>query len=119
MDHKETHTTTSYGEKNQERNLEQPGPVNWQNIIGKTIMSKDNFDMGKIIADPDTDYNTAYFINIEYGDHERFRIPKETIYKIGKDSVYTTLTEKEILETRTNDPFWTSMGSYVDHIGHK
>jgi hypothetical protein len=119
MNYKETTTPTSYGEKNQEKYLEQPGPVNWQNTIGKTIMSKDNLDMGKVIVDPDTDYNTSYFINIEYGDHERFRIPKETIYKIGKDSVYTTLTENAILETRTNDPFWTSMGSYISHTGHE
>lgn len=58
-------------------------------------------------------------ITIEHGDYERFRIPKETIYKIEKDSVYTTLTESEILETRKNDPFWTSMGSYTGHTGHE
>ena len=58
-------------------------------------------------------------IAIEYGDHERFRIPKETIYKIEKDSVYTTLTENEILETRKNDPFWTSMESDTGHTGHE
>jgi hypothetical protein len=29
--------------------------MDWQNTIGKTIMSKDNLDMGKVIADPDTD----------------------------------------------------------------
>jgi hypothetical protein len=40
-------------------------------------------------------------------------------YKIGKDSVYTTLTENEILETRTNDPFWTSRGDYISHTGHE
>jgi hypothetical protein len=107
MNYKET--DTSYGQKNQKKHLEQAGPVNWQNTIGKTIMSKDNLDMGKVIVDPDTDYNTSYLITIEYGDHERFRIPKETIYKIEKDSLYTTLTENEILETRKNDPYWTSM----------
>ena len=117
MDNKET--ATSYGEKNQEKHLEQAGPVNWQNIIGKTIMSKDNLDMGKVIVDHDTDYNTSYLITIEYGDHERFKIPKETIYKIEKDSVHTTLTENEILETRKYDPFWTSMGSYTGHTGHE
>jgi hypothetical protein len=93
--------------------------MDWQNTIGKTIMSKDNLDMGKVIADPDTDYNTSYLITIEHGDHERFMIPKETIYKIEKDSVYTTLTENEILETRKNDSFWTSMGSYTGHTGHE
>jgi hypothetical protein len=117
MDDKET--ATSYVEKNQEKHLEQPRPVDWQNTKGKTIMSKDNLDMGKVIVDPDTDYNTSYLITIEYGDHQRFRIPKETIYKIDKGSVYTTLTENEILETRKNDPFWTSMGSYTGHIGHE
>jgi hypothetical protein len=90
MDYKEIPATTSYGEKNQEKHLGQPRPVNWQDTIGKTIMSKDNLDMGKVIVDPDTDYNTSYLISIEYGDHERFRIPKETIYKIEKDSVYNT-----------------------------
>ena len=50
MDNKET--ATSYGEKNQEKHLKQAGPVNWQNTIGKTIMSKDNLDMGKVIVDP-------------------------------------------------------------------
>jgi hypothetical protein len=117
MDYKET--ATPYGEKNREKHLEQAGPVNWQNTIGKTIMSKDNLDMGKVIADPNTDYNTSYLITIEHGDHERFMIPKETIYKIEKDSVYTTLTENEILETRKNDSFWTSMGSYTGHTGHE
>lgn len=117
MDNKET--ATADGEKKQNKHLEQAGPVNWQNTIGKTIMSKDNLDMGKVIVDPGTDYNTSYLITIEYGDHERFRIPKETIYKIEEDSVYTTLTENEILETRKNDPYWTSMGSYTGHIGHE
>jgi hypothetical protein len=119
MDYKEIPATTSYEEKNQQKHLGQRRPVNWQDTIGKTIMSKDNLDMGKVIVDPDTDYNTSYLISIEYGDHERFRIPKETIYKIEKDSVYTTLTENEILETRKNDPFWTSMGSYTGHTGHE
>ena len=60
MDYKETPTNTSYGEKNQEKHLEQSGPLNWQNTVGKTKMSKDNLDMGKVIVDPDTDYNTSY-----------------------------------------------------------
>lgn len=115
MDYKET--PASDGEKNQVKHLEKLRPVEWQNTIGKTIISKDNSDMGKVIADYDSDYNTSYFITIEYGDHERFRIPKETIYKIDEDSLYSTLSENEILETRKNDPFWTSMGSYSDHIG--
>ena len=117
MDNKET--ATPEREKNQEKHLEQAGPVDWQNTIGKTIMSKDNLDMGKVIVDHDTDYNTSYLITIEHGDHERFRIPKDTIYEIEKDFVYTTLTENEMLETRKNDPYWTSMGSYMDHIGHE
>jgi hypothetical protein len=117
MDNKET--ATAGGEKNQEKHLQQAEPVNWQNTIGKTIMTKDNLDMGEVIVDPDTDYNTSYLITIEHGDHERFRIPKETIYKIEKDSMYTTLTENEILETRKNDPYWTSMGSYIGHTGHE
>jgi hypothetical protein len=81
MEYKETPSTTSYGEKNQEKHLEQPGPVNWQNTVGKTIMSKDNLDMGKVIVDPDTDYNTSYFINIEYGDHERLGFQKRPFIK--------------------------------------
>ena len=43
MDNKET--ATPDGEKNQEKHLEQAGPVNWQNTIGKTIMSKDSLDI--------------------------------------------------------------------------
>ncbi len=117
MDYKGTATT--YGEKNEEKHLEQPRPVDWQNTIGKRIISKDDLDMGKVIVDNDSDYKTSYSITIEYGDHQRFRIPKEVIYKIDKESMYTTLTENEILETRKNDPFWTSMGSYTGHVGHE
>jgi hypothetical protein len=112
-------TATTYGEKNEEKHLEQPRPVDWQNTIGKRIISKDDLDMGKVIVDNDNDYKTSYSITIEYGDHQRFRIPKETIYKIYKESMYTILTENEILETRKNDPFWTSMGSYTGHVGHE
>jgi hypothetical protein len=112
-------TDSSYGEENQERHIKQFNKIDWEKVIGMRIISKDNLDMGKVIVDLDSDYKTAYLITIEYGDHQRFRIPKETIYKIDKESVYTTLTENEILETRKNDPFWTSMGSYTGHIGHQ
>jgi hypothetical protein len=117
MDYKET--DTSYGERNHEKHPEQPRPLDWQNAVGKTIISKDNFDMGKVIVDHDSDYNTSYSITIEYGDHQRFRIPRETIYKIDKQCLYTTLTEKEILASSKNDPIWTSMGSYTGHTGHE
>jgi hypothetical protein len=112
-------SATSHGERNEKKYLKQPRPVDWQNTIGKRIISKDNLDMGKVIVDNGSDYKTSYLITIEYGDHQRFRIPKEAIYKIDKQTVYTTLTENEILETRKNDPFWTSMGSYTGHIGHE
>ena len=46
-------------------------------------------------------------------------VPKETIYKIDNENLYTTLTENEILASRRNDPFWTSMGSYIGHTGHE
>jgi hypothetical protein len=118
MDYKET--DASYGEKNEERHLEQPSQVDWQDTIGMRIISKDNLDMGTVIVDNrKEDYNTSYSITIEYGDHQRFRIPKETIYKIDKQYLYTTLTEDEILASRKNDPFWTSMGSYTGHTGHE
>ena len=32
-------------------------------------------------------------------------VPKETIYKIDNENLYTTLTENEILASRRNDPF--------------
>ena len=75
--------------------------------------------MGKVVVDPRRDYNNSFEITIEYGDHERFKIPKETIYKIDKQNLYTNLTENEILASRRNDPFGTSMGSYTGHIGHE
>jgi hypothetical protein len=112
-------TDSSYGEENQERHLKQFNKIDWEKVIGMRIISKDNLDMGKLIADPDKDYNTSYLIDIEYGDHERFKIPKETIYKIDNENLYTTLTENEILASRRNDPFWTSMGSYTSHAGHE
>jgi hypothetical protein len=59
--------------KNQEKHPEQPRPLDWQNAIGKTIISKDNLDMGKVIVDHDSDYNTSYSITIEYGDHQTSR----------------------------------------------
>ena len=107
-------TDASYGEKNQEESLEWQRSVDWQKIIGKSIISKDNLDMGKVIVDNDNDYNTSYQITIDYGDHERLRIPRETIYKIDKESVYTRLTENEILETRNVDPISTSIDEYTD-----
>lgn len=55
---------------------------------------------------------TSYWITIEYGDHERFRIPKETIYRTDNQALYPTLAENQILASRKNDPFWTSIGSF-------
>jgi hypothetical protein len=112
-------TDSSYDKKNEERHLKQFNKIDWQKSIGMTIISKDNLDMGKLIVDPHKDYKTSYLIDIEYGDHQRFKIPKETIYKIDKENLYTTLTENEILASRRNDPFWTSMGSYTGHTGHE
>ena len=63
---------SSFGKENQEGHLKQFDKVDWQKTIGMKIISKDNSDMDKIIADPDKDYNTSYLIDIEYGDHERF-----------------------------------------------
>jgi hypothetical protein len=116
MVHKKT--STSYGEENQERKMEQSNKIDWQKAVGMTIISKDNFDMGKLVTDPHKDYNTSYLITIEYGDHQRFKIPKRSIYKMDKQCLYTTLTENEILASRRNDPFGTSMGSYTRHTGH-
>jgi hypothetical protein len=112
-------TDSSYGKENQERHLKQFNNIDWEKAIGMRIISKDNLDMGKLIEDPHKDYNTSYLIDIEYGDHQRFKIPKETIYKIDKENLYTTLTENEILASTRNDPFWTSMGSYTGHTGHE
>ena len=112
-------TDSSYGEENQERHLKQFNKIDWEKAIGKTIISKDDFDMGKVIVDNHRDYNTSFEITIEYGDHQKFKIPKETIYKIDKQNLYTNMTENEILASRRNDPFGTSMGSYTRHIGHE
>ena len=93
--------------ENQERHLKQFNKIEWEKV------------MGKFIAAPDKDYNTSYLIDIENEDHQRFKIPKETIYKVDNENLYTTLTENEILASRRNDPFWTSMGSYIGHTGHE
>ena len=110
-------SNTSYGEKKKEQEIQleqqQPDQIDWQKIIGMTIRSKDNLDMGTVIVDDDKDYRTSISVTIEYGDRERFSIPKETIYKTDKKNLYTTLTENEILASRANDPFYTSMRSYV------
>ncbi len=100
-------TDSSYGEENQERHLKQFNKIDWEKVIGMRIISKDNFDMGKVVVDNHRDYNTSFEITIEYGDHQRFKIPKETIYKIDKQNLYTTLTENE------------TMGSYTSHTGHE
>lgn len=93
--------------------------IDWQKTIGMTIISADNLDMGKVIVDRESHYETSNWITIEYGDHERFRIAKETIYRSDGQSLYTSLTENQILATRKNDPFWTSMGSFDrDIINH-
>ena len=110
-------SNTSYGEKKKEQEIQleqqQPNQIDWQKIIGMTIRSKDNLDMGTVIVDDDKDYRTSISVTIEYGDRERFSIPKETIYKTDKKNLYTTLTENEILASRADDPFYTSMRSYV------
>jgi hypothetical protein len=111
-------TDASYGGESNERHLEHYNKTDWQSAIGKTIIIRDNLDIGKVV-DPHRDYNTSFEITIEYGDHERFKVPKETIYKIDKQNLYTNLTENEILASRRNDPFGTSMGSYTGHIGHE
>ena len=49
MDYKET--DASYDKKNEEKHLKQPNQVDWQNMIGMTIKSKDNLDMGKVIQE--------------------------------------------------------------------
>ncbi|HZC20805.1 MAG TPA: hypothetical protein VE223_04090 [Nitrososphaeraceae archaeon] len=119
MDNKDNNqkTDTSYGEKNEEIPLQQPTGIDWQKTIGTIVRSKDNLDMGTVIQDDDTDYRTSYSLTIEYGDRQRFSIPKETIYKIDKEYdktyIYTTLTENEILASGKDDPFYTSMRSYT------
>jgi hypothetical protein len=85
----------------------------WMKVVGKTLVSKEGLDMGTIIVDDEKDYQTSYFISIEYGDRERFSIPKNSIYKFDQKNLYTTLTENEILASRKNDPFSTSVRSYT------
>jgi hypothetical protein len=87
--------------------------ADWTKVVGKTLVSKEGFDMGTIIIDDDKDYQTSNSISIEYGDHERFSIQKDTIYKFDQKNLYTTLTENEILASRKNDPFSTSVRSYT------
>lgn len=70
--------------------------------------------MGKIVSDDEIDYNTSHSITIEYGNRERFSIPKYTIYKFDRTNAYTTLTENEILAIKgAADPFLTSFRSYT------
>jgi hypothetical protein len=107
-------TDSPRGENNVEIRLGQPIQIDWQKTIGLTVQSKENLDMGTVIVDHDKDYGTSYSITIEYGDHERFSIPKDTIYRVDEKNLYTTLTENEILASRRNDPFGTSMRSYTD-----
>jgi hypothetical protein len=87
-------------------------PADWRKAVGKTLVSKEGLDIGTIITDDDKDYQTSYSISIEYGDRERFSIPKDTIYKFDQKNLYTSLTENEILASRKNDPFSTSARSY-------
>jgi hypothetical protein len=61
----------------------------WPKIIRKTVVSKDGLDMGTVIVDDEKDYQTSYSISIEYGDRERFSIPKDTIYKFDHKNLYT------------------------------
>jgi hypothetical protein len=88
-------------------------PADWRKAVGKTLVSKEGLDIGTIITDDDKDYQTSYSISIEYGDRERFSIPKDTIYKFDQKNLYTSLTENEILANRKNDPFSTSASSYT------
>lgn len=105
--------STSYIENKQEERDQKPIQTDWKKMIGKTIVSKDGLDMGKVIIDADKDYQTSYSISIEYGDRERFSVPKDTIYKFDDKNLYTTLTENAILASRKDDPFSTSMRSYT------
>ena len=115
--HRNIKTNTSYdkekGEQEIQMEQQQPNQVDWQKTVGMTIRSKENLDMGTVIVDDDKDYLTSYSITIEYGDRERFSIPKETIYKTDNKNLYTSLTENEILASRKYDPFSTSIRSYT------
>ena len=106
-------TDSSHGEYNVETQMGHPIQMDWQKTIGLTVQSKENLDMGTVIVDHDKDYRTSDSVTIEYGDHERFSIPKDTIYKVDEKNLYTILTENEILASRRNDPFGTSMRSYT------
>lgn len=75
-------TDSSYSKENQEKHLKQFNKIDWEKAIGMRIIGKDNLDMGKLI---------------------KTTTPKETIYKIDKENLYT---------------IWTSMGSYTGHTGH-
>ena len=59
-------TDSVYGKENQGRHLKQFTKIDWEKVIGMRIISKDNLDMGELIADPDKNYNTSYLIDIEY-----------------------------------------------------
>ena len=85
----------------------------WPKVIGKILVSKDGLDMGTVIVDDDKDYQNSYSLSIEYGDRERFSIPKDTIYKFDEKNLYTSLTENEILASRKDDPFSTSVRSFT------
>jgi hypothetical protein len=105
--------STSCIENKQEGRDQKPIQTDWKKMIGKTIVSKDGLDMGKVIIDADKDYQTSYSISIGYGDRERFSVPKDTIYKFDDKNLYTTLTENAILASRKDDPFSTTMRSYT------
>jgi hypothetical protein len=103
---------------NQAKEDKKPGlsPIkatDWTKTIGKIMVSKDGLDMGKIVSDGEIDYNTSNSITIEYGDRERFSIPKHTIYKFDQMNAYTSLTENEILAIKDADPFLSSFRSYT------
>ena len=85
----------------------------WPKVIGKIVVSKDGLDMGTVIVDDDKDYQNSYSISIEYGDRERFSIPKDTIYNFDEKNLYTSLTDNEILSSRKDDPFSTSVRSFT------
>ncbi len=69
--------------------------------------------MGRIVNADEADYQTSYSITIEYGDRERISIPKHTIYKSDETNAYSSLTEKEILAIKNEDPFLSSSRSYT------
>lgn len=111
----ESDSHLSQAKENKKSNLSPIEAAEWIKSVGKTLISKDGLDMGKIVKDYDSevDYQTSHLITIEYGDHERINIPKHTIYKFDQMNVYTSLTENEILAIKDNDPFLSSSSSYV------